>query len=76
MTTASPPATKQDVEEIVGRVVGEIVSDAMQTLSNHMDVKFAEVDKRFDRLANKLETTVATVDHHTIDIRELQRKNA
>lgn len=72
--TASPPATKQDVEEIVGRMVGEIVGDAMQTISDHMDKKFAEVDKRFDRLEDKIETTIARVDHHSIDIRELQRK--
>jgi septal ring factor EnvC (AmiA/AmiB activator) len=55
MTTNSPPATKQDVEEIVGRVVGEIVSDAMQTISDHMDVKFAEVDRRFEQVDRRFE---------------------
>lgn len=74
--TASPPATKRDVEEIVGRVVGEIVGDAMQVISDHMDKKFAEIDKRFDRLEDKLESVIARVDHHSIDIRELQRKVA
>lgn len=80
MTTTSPPATKQDVEEIVGRVVsdvvGNIVSDAMQTISDHIDEKFAEVDRRFDRLEDKMETTIARVDHHDIDIRELKRRAA
>ncbi len=76
MTAVSAPATKQDVEEIVGRVVGEVVGDAIQVISDHMDEKFAEVDKRFDRLEDKMETTIARVDHHDIDIRELQRKTA
>ena len=64
MTTSSP-ATKQDVEEIVGRVVGEIVGDALQMIS-----------ERFDQLENKLDETTALVDHHSIDIRELKRKLA
>lgn len=76
MKTTSPLATKHDVEEIVGRVVGIIVGDAMRIISDHMDKKFAEVDKRFDRLEDRLEGTVATVDHHGIDIRELKRKTA
>jgi hypothetical protein len=62
---ASPPATRQDVEEIVGRVVGEIVGDALQMVS-----------ERFDRLEDKMEAAITVVDHHTIDIRDLQRKTA
>ena len=31
------PATKKDVEEIVGRVVGEIVGDALQLISERFD---------------------------------------
>jgi len=63
--TAAAPATKQDVEEIVGRVVGEIVGDALQMIA-----------ERFDRIEDKMETIASTVDHHTIDIRELRRKTA
>lgn len=33
----SEPATKQDVEEIVGRVVGEIVGSALQLISDQFD---------------------------------------
>lgn len=69
---ASAPATKQDVEEIVGRVVGEIVGDALQLISE----RFNKVDERFDRLEDKMEKIGATVDHHAIDIREPQRKTA
>lgn len=68
--TASPPATKQDVEEIVGRVVGEIVGDALGLISQRFD----KVDQRFDQLEDKMETTAAAVNHYTIDIRELRRK--
>lgn len=88
--TSSPPATKQDVEEIVGRVVGEIVGDALQLIANQfgamnkkmddrfavVDKRFDEMDKRFDRVEDKLDANIASVDHHTIDIRELQRKIA
>jgi archaellum component FlaC len=98
--TTSAFATKQDVEEIVGRVVGEIVSDALHLISERfdrvderfeqidrrfeevdrrfeqIDQRFDRMDRRFDRLGDKMETTVAVVDHHTIDIRELQRKTA
>ena len=68
--TASTPVTKQEVEEIVGWVVREIVGDALRLVSERFD----QVDERFDRLEDKLDTTIAIVDHHTIDIRELQRK--
>jgi len=39
------PATKRDVEEIVGRVVGEIASNMMQLIAGQFDV----VNKRFER---------------------------
>jgi archaellum component FlaC len=77
--TAAVPATKQDVEEIVGRVVGEIIGDALQMITarfDQVDERFEQMDRRFDRLEDKLETTSATVDHHAIDIRELRRKAA
>jgi DNA anti-recombination protein RmuC len=91
--TASPPVTKQQVEEIVGRIVSEVVGDALQLIAKEfakvyerfeqidrrfekIDERFDAMDKRFDRLEDKLETTAAAVDHHTIDIRQLQRKSA
>jgi len=79
MTAISPPATKADVEEIVGRVVGEIIGDAMQLISerfDRIDQRFAAMDKRFDKVEDKLDVSIAQVDHHSIDIRELQRKTA
>jgi archaellum component FlaC len=86
-------ATKQDVEEIVGRVVSEVVGDALQVISERFDLvdqrfvkvdkrfeqidrRFERMDKRFDRLEDKMGSVAATADHHSIDIRELQRKTA
>lgn len=79
MPTPAAAATKQDLddlyvrmEKMVGNTVGEIVGEALQMVSDRFD----QVDRRFDRLENKLDDVAATVDHHTIDIRELQRKTA
>jgi hypothetical protein len=67
------------MEKMVGNTVGEIVGDALQIISERFDAvdrRFEQVDKRFDRMEDKLDTVTATADHHTIDIRELQRKTA
>jgi DNA polymerase II small subunit/DNA polymerase delta subunit B len=67
MTDTNDYPTKSDVEEIVtrvvGNVVGEIVGDALQLIND-----------RFDRLERRVNEIADIVDHHTIDIRELQRK--
>jgi hypothetical protein len=63
-------ATKQDVEEIVGRVVGQIVGDALQLISERFD----RLEGRMERMEDKLDRTAAIVDLHAVDIRALQRK--
>ena len=40
----SPVATRDDVEEIVGRVVGEIIGDALQLISGRFD----KVERKLD----------------------------
>jgi phosphate uptake regulator len=67
------------IEKMVGNTVGEIVGDALQIISerfDEVDKRFKQMDERFDRLEDKTDTIAASVDHHTIDIRELQRKTA
>jgi len=74
--TADDPVTKAGLddalenfavrmEKMVGSVVGEIVGDALQVVS-----------ERFDRIEDKLDENIARVDHHDVDIRELNRKIA
>lgn len=79
-------ATKKDVGEIVGRVVGEIARDIMQLVSDRFD----DSDKRIERLETETkqgfaqlsklkqvsDDTVDRVAHHEIDIRTLKRKTA
>ena len=86
-------ATKKDVEEIVGRVVGELLNEALQLISlrfKEVDKRFDQIDRRFeqidarldrmdkrlDRLEYKMDEIADKVDHHTVDIRTLQRKAA
>ena len=90
LASTEPVATKKDlddmycriekmVEETVGNTVGSIIGDALQMISkrfDQVDQKFEAVYKRLDRLENKVEEIGAMVEHHTIDIRELQRKTA
>jgi flagellar capping protein FliD len=74
------------MEKMVGDVVGEIVGDALQMISERFDTvdkRFEEVDKRLDRMdarldriEKKLDKTRDITDHHTIDIRALQRGKA
>jgi len=76
---ASQSATKKDVEEIVGRVVGELISEAMQLISAEFSkvyARFERIESRLDRMEDKLDRTAALVDLHTVDIRVLQRKTA
>ncbi|HTB49067.1 MAG TPA: hypothetical protein VK712_03220 [Verrucomicrobiae bacterium] len=83
---ANPLATKKDVEEIVGRVVGELISEAIRLISvefNKVYVRFEQIDRRFeqiearlDRMEDRLDRTAALVDLYTVDIRALQRKTA
>ena len=63
---ASLAATKHDVEEIVGRVVGEIVGDALQMISERFD----QVDERFDRIESEmkdLSTVTIRIDNRLDD---------
>jgi chromosome segregation ATPase len=60
-------ATKQDVEEIVGRVVGEILSDALQLIAGQFeqvngrlargDSRFDQIDERFNQLDKRFDQT-------------------
>ena len=73
MKANDAPVTRQElidiiderIEEIVCRVVGEIVGDALQ----HISERFDKIEARLDRMTD-------TVDHHAIDIRALKRKIA
>lgn len=78
---AAQYVTKQDLEasleslynrteRMVGEVVGQIVGDALQLISERFD----RVDARLDRIEDKLDRTAAIVDLHAVDIRALQRK--
>lgn len=77
-------ATKNDVEEIVGRVVGEIVSDALQLISERFEKQdgvlaqhsgtLAEHSATLNRVENKLNATVDLVDEHSQQIKQLKVK--
>lgn len=80
------PITKKDVEEIVGRVVGDIMNDALQMIAGRFD----KVDQRFDqqddqiaemhslatRTKRKLDATVQQVDDHSVILRRLNGQAA
>lgn len=70
--SGAKPVTQKDlkslysrIEKMVSSTVGEIVGDALQIIS-----------ERFNCIEDKMDSIAATVDHHTIDTRELQRKTA
>lgn len=65
-------AIRKDVEEIVGRVVGEMVGDAMQLISERFD----RLEAKLDRAEHRLNTTVGRVDDHDIRIQQLEQQSA
>lgn len=82
----SEPATKRDVEEIIGRVVGEIAGEAMQLISKRFDKVEAHLEPHDDefrplkatvgRIESKLDATADIVDEHSQQIKQLQIKPA
>ena len=52
-------ATKSDVEEIVGRVVGELLNNALQLISERFD----KVEARLDRVEARLNRVEERLDH-------------
>ena len=66
---------KQDIEEIVGRVVGEIVGAALQLIANQFDAINIIMASKVDitRLENKLNPTLDAVDDHSVRIKRLER---
>lgn len=70
-------ATKHNVEEIVGRVVGEIVVAALQLIANQFDdirtVLATKADKAdITRLEHKLDATVDVVTDHSKQLSQLK----
>jgi len=68
---------KQDIEEIVGRVVGEIVGAALQLIASQFDEVHGELSTKADkadinRLENKLDPTIDQVDDHSIRLKRLE----
>lgn len=53
----------REVPKIVGDQVGEIANDILQLMND-----------RFDIVEDKLDRTIARIDLHDVDIRELRRK--
>jgi archaellum component FlaC len=75
----SQPATRRDVEEIVGRVVGEIVGDALQMIANRfdqVDARFTAIDKRFDKHDTQFKTIEKRFDQQDEDIVKLHGTTA
>jgi ABC-type phosphate transport system auxiliary subunit len=60
------------IEKMVGQVVGEIIDEALQLISERFD----KLEARMDHFEDKLDQLSATVSQHSIAIRKLQRKNA
>lgn len=79
-------ATKDDVEEIVGRVVGGVVGEAMQLISERFDKQdktiegmqktIGDMQATLNRVENKLDATAYIVDEHTDQLRQLKHKAA
>ena len=65
---------KQDIEEIVGRVVGEIVSTALQLIANQFDEIHKVMATKADivRLEKKLDATVEVVSDHSKQLSQLK----
>jgi hypothetical protein len=71
------PRVEKMVARVVGEVVGEIVGDALQLTSERFDRLEARMDhmeERMDRVEDKLDRSIARIDVHDVDIRELKRK--
>lgn len=66
----SEPASKDDVEEIVGRVVGEIVSDALQLISERFDNQ----DTRFDNQDATIQQVVDEQQEQRIQLDRIESK--
>ncbi len=74
------------MEKMVGSVVGEIVGEALQLISERFDRQDKEISNikgdvsslkaAVIRIENKLDTHKELIDSQTFDIRELQRKTA
>lgn len=86
----SEAVTKNDIEEIVTKVVSEVVSGATTEILQVMQNRFEAVDDHLDgiedrlenvedrteRIERKLDTTIERVDEHGQVIGKLQAKAA
>lgn len=78
------PATKKDVEEIVGRVVGEIVTDALQLIDKRFDTvekdvkgiksDVKELKDTTGRIESKTGIFSARLDDHEYRLKLLEQK--
>ena len=83
MTNAYPNQSliKRDIEEIVGRVVGEIVGAALQLIANQFDEMRRVIEPKADksditRLENKIDATVDLVDDHNRQLRQMRARHS
>ena len=83
MTDAYPNQSliKRDIEEIVGRVVGEIVGAALQLIANQFDEMRRVIEPKADksditRLENKIDATVDLVDDHNRQLRQMRARHS
>ena len=82
MDSNDKPATKDDVEEIVERIVTKsvgsattqiltAVGDQLQVMNDDIDKRFDKVDGRFDRLELKVDNVT---DNHGVRITKLEKQ--
>ncbi len=79
MTDAYPNQSliRRDIEDIVGRVVGEIVGAALQLIAGQFDemnrIMATKAEKSdIARLENKIDATVNLVDDHSGHLRKFK----
>ncbi len=71
----SEPATRQDLEEMVGEVVTEILT-AMSEQLDGVHQKLDQQGNTINRIENILRPTTDKVDDHEIRLRHLETKAA
>jgi hypothetical protein len=87
MAKKSDPATKDDVERIVNKVVTDVVGEVATEILNVMAEQFEQMDKKMDKrfkdmdgrmnsLENMVRPTADKVDNHEVRLKRLEAKAA
>lgn len=71
--------TKQEVKDMMGDVINEVVVPALETLATKEDVRqlierMDKMDARSDRIERKLDIFSAQVSQHDVEINNIEKQ--